>query len=101
MASMHKIGTHKTSVFEDNGVTFVVYHSTAVVKFDGSVITLNTGGWQSVTTKARMNQASNEYCLGFSVRQKNHQWLISFGGVEVPYEGRQVLLDRRTKQILQ
>lgn len=41
-------------------------------------VTLNTGGWKSVTTKTRMNQFSAEFCNNaFSVYQKKGQWFVN------------------------
>ena len=52
------------------GFIGVRLHSTYIVKFwpDGQV-TLHTGGWQTVTTKDRIN----EFITG-RVYQKNHEW---------------------------
>lgn len=80
MARQDRIGTHATSVFNDGPQTNVVYHRTAVVKFDHRTIVLNSGGWRTTTTKTRMNQTSNQYDLGFSVYQKNRVWYIDFDG---------------------
>jgi hypothetical protein len=55
---------------KDNLRTQVWYHSTCVVEFDKDVIKLCTGGWRTATTKTRMNQASNQFGLGYSVYQK-------------------------------
>lgn len=68
MSGQDKIGSHKTKVFtDDEGYTNVVYHETAVVKFNAEKIILNSGGWRTNTTKLRMNQASI-HCLMFSDR---------------------------------
>jgi hypothetical protein len=74
---MHTLGTTATSVFTEDGWTKVVYHSTVVVKWNAETIELNTGGWSSATTKARMNQASNQYGLGYTVSQRNYKWYVS------------------------
>ena len=65
---------------DKDGVTRVILHKTEVVKFtrlDGRlVVTLDSGGYQTVTTKSRMNQASDHYCLGFSVYQEKGKWYV-------------------------
>lgn len=76
MAQQNTIGSHKTSVFTEDGYTKVIYHNTAVVKFNRDEIILNSGGWLTNTTKTRMNQASNQYCLAIRVYQKNHDWFV-------------------------
>ena len=40
-------------------------------------LTLFDGGWQSVTTKSRLNALCYEFATGFSVFQKNWEWFIS------------------------
>ena len=74
------IGTHKTEVFTENGVTYVKYHNTRVVAFSEDAIMLDTGGWFTPTTKTRMNQTSNAFGLGFQVYQKNYEWFADYKG---------------------
>ena len=38
---------------------------------------LYDGGWQSVTTKSRLNALCYEFATGFSVFQKNWDWFVS------------------------
>ena len=73
-----QIGSHKTSVFTEDGITRIVYHNTAVVKFNNDEIILNSDGWNTVTTKTRMNQASSQFDLGFSVYQKDFEWFVEY-----------------------
>ena len=58
------------------GISFI-YRGTTVVKVKGAWITLNSNGWRTATTKTRMNQASNQFDLGYSVWQKNYEWFVS------------------------
>jgi len=78
----NKVQGVATSVWTDEGRTYVRYHSTNVVEFDATSVTLNSGGWQTVTTKRRMNQASNEFNLGYSVYQRAHAWYVVDGNGE-------------------
>jgi hypothetical protein len=65
------------------------YHSTNVVTFhlDGRIV-LRSGGWETVTTKDRMNR-----CLrnsGYSVFQKKFQWFVwdrESGSEQVYFDG--------------
>ena len=66
-------------------MTSVVYHNTAVVQFNNDKIILNSGGWDTRTTKTRMNQASNQYGLRFSVYQVDFAWYVSIGDDMQPY----------------
>ena len=90
MSRTHTIGRRATAVFtDDDGMTNVVYHETAVVKFDARRVHLNTGGWRTLTTRTRMNQAANQFKLGFQVFQKDFQWYVK------PDNGEAVAFDRR------
>ena len=80
MASLQKVGTHKTSIYTEAGFTQVRYVNTAVVKFNSEKIILNSGKWKTVTTKTRMNQASNQFDLGYRVFQKDSNWFVEWKG---------------------
>ena len=86
MGQVNTIGTHKTTIATDNNVLMVTYHNTIVVKVTNNrYVTLNTGGWYTNTTKTRMNQASNQYGLRFSVYQVDFAWYVSIGDDMQPY----------------
>ena len=40
-------------------------------------LALFDGGWQSVTTKSRLNALCYEFATGFGIFQKNWEWFIS------------------------
>lgn len=94
MSRSNQLSMYKTSIFNEEGMTKVVYHSTPIVSFDSETIILNTGGWQSVTTKRKMNQASSQFGLGFSVTQKNFEWFINFKGETFPFDKDVMTLER-------
>lgn len=72
-----QIGKISTNVFtDDDGYTKVIYHNTCVVKFNEDWIILNTGGWNTPTTKRRMNQASNQFRLDYLVYQQDGEWYV-------------------------
>lgn len=79
MAQTHKLGTRHTTVTrKPNGELRVTYHSTDVVIVRSlGAITLDTGGWRTATTKTRMNQASNQFGLGFQVHQDEFAWFVT------------------------
>jgi len=78
MAQQTQIGSHKTSVFTEEGYTRVVYHSTCIVKFNHEEVILNSGGYSTATTKTRMNQASSQFELGYHIFQKDFDWFVRF-----------------------
>ena len=80
MTRWNQIGKTATSVFTEDGITKVLYHSTIVVRFSDDQIELDSGGWRTPTTKVRMNQTSNQFDLGYSVYQQNHEWFVDYQG---------------------
>ena len=95
MSQQHKLGTLATTVkADDKGNTIIRYHSTDVVTFSPKRIVLNTGGWFTNTTRTRMNQAANQFNLGFSVYQKKFRWFVEFNGRTVAFDGNTVTLAR-------
>lgn len=70
---------------QDGHKTIYSYHRTDIVTVDpnqagtSKAITLNSGGWRTPTTKLAMNQASNQFGLGFQVYQHNHDWYVDAG----------------------
>ena len=81
-----------TTITTTNGVTIVIYHNTKVVKWDKDKITLDSGGWRTKTTKNRMNQASNQFGLGFQVYQSKGEWFVSTKDGEMEFEdGMEIL----------
>lgn len=77
MTQTHTIGRTATTIRTEDEDLVVRYHWTDVVMVrDGKMVTLNSGGYQTATTKVRMNQTANQYDLGFTVYQKNFQWFV-------------------------
>lgn len=89
-------GTHKTKVSTQDGYTSVRYHSTDVVRFSASTIYLNTGGYRSNTTRLRMNQAANQFALGYIISQRNFAWFVCTNAGDFPYNDREMCIDRNT-----
>ena len=67
MGQTQHIPSNNSSIIVRDGWTLVTLHNTVVVEFDAERIILRTGGWDTVTTRARMNQASNQFGLGYKV----------------------------------
>ena len=72
-----------TSVITENsayGFESKVYlHGNHIATYNHSLkeLELFDGGWQSVTTKSRLNALCSELATGFGVFQKNWEWFIS------------------------
>lgn len=70
-----KLGNNTYLLRDADGSTLHVrLHNTNIMTFrpDGSV-TLHSGGWRTVTTKARMN----EYLSGWGISQERGQWYVT------------------------
>jgi len=76
MPRMDKLSTYKTTFKLDGDKGCVTYTDTDIVEWVKNKITLRSGGWESVTTKRKMNQAANQFNLGYSVFQKDFVWYV-------------------------
>jgi hypothetical protein len=87
MGQTQKVGTVATSVGRgSDGTLRVTYHGTVVVAVAKGLVVLRSGGWQTATTKLRMNQASAQFALGFSVSQRRFNWFVKRpDGTTVPF----------------
>ena len=58
---------------------FVYLHGNHIATYNyaDKELSLYDGGWQSVTTKSRLNALCNEFATGFGVFQKNWDWFVS------------------------
>ena len=58
---------------------FVYLHGNHIATYNHVTkeLALFDGGWQTVTTKSRLNALCNEFATGFGVFQKNWDWFVS------------------------
>jgi hypothetical protein len=93
MAQQNTIGRTATTVSTGNdGAIRVTYHGTDVVTIHpNGAIDLDTGGWFTPTTKTRMNQASNQFRLGFYVYQEEFRWYVKVDGQNIEFNGKDSL----------
>ena len=104
----NRISRYQTEVYNDGTGVAVVYHRTTIVRhYTGEplatgmgyalpTIVLRTGGWKSVTTKRKMNQAANEFSLPFQVWQHKHNWWVRTDAGEFPFDNDTFAFDART-----
>ncbi len=91
---------YKTSMsVGKDGEVVVFYYKTAIVIVDKDTIVLNTGGWLTTTTRARMNFVSRELELGYRVFQKQKQVFIEYADQTQPCEKDKVEWNRQTGEI--
>lgn len=89
--SYNRLSSYATCVFWEENHQVVVYHSTRIVRWNATEIILNSGGWQTATTKKKMNQAANQFHLDFTVYQEDFNWYVTFKNEIIPFENNMVL----------
>ena len=68
-----------TSVHFDpeTGISVVRLHGNKIAEVSDNDMTIFDGGWQTVTTKSRLNALCDEFCIaGEGIFQKNFQWFV-------------------------
>ena len=67
-----------TQVVTNDGVSTVYLHGNKIALVDDTSMTIFDGGYQSTTTKSRLNALINEFCNGLTdgVFQKDFLWWI-------------------------
>ena len=67
-----------TQVVTNDGVSTVYLHGNKIAMIDDNSMTIFDGGWQSVTTKSRLNALCSEFCnAGEGVFQKDFLWYVN------------------------
>ena len=62
---------------EEENVSVVRLHGNKIAEIDDNSMTIFDGGWQSVTTKSRLNALCDEFCIaGEGVFQENFAWYV-------------------------
>jgi hypothetical protein len=85
MSRSNTLSMYKTTIRNVNQFTIIRYHKTDIVKFErcGDIV-LDFGGYDTVTTRRKMNQASKQFGLGYSVfRHKGQTYVNSDGDLDV------------------
>jgi len=71
-----------------NGDKVLKLHSTDIIKWQGNNIILNTGGWNTMTTRARFNQFLPD---GISVFRQKGKTILNVRGAEIEfYDGIEI-----------
>jgi len=63
-------------VIDDNNAAYVYLHGNHIATIDDNNVTLFDGGWQSNTTKSRLNAILQEFAYGVGVFQKQWEWFV-------------------------
>ena len=72
--------TRVTNFYNDNNelvATSVFLHDNLIAEVTDTDVTIYDGGWQSNTTKSRLNAICDTFCVdGEGIFQKNFEWFI-------------------------
>ena len=61
----------------ETGVSIVRLHGNKIAEVSDNDMTIFDGGWQTVTTKSRLNALCDYFCIdGEGVYQKDFQWYV-------------------------
>jgi len=72
---------------------FLHGHNIATVDHGTNSVKLSSCGWETVTTKSRLNAILQEVKTGFSVFQKNFDWFLNGQGQTVDFFDGMILLN--------
>lgn len=76
-----KIGNNTRGYIEyDNSVSIELHSTKVVVFYPNGLVKLASGGWQTVTTKDRIN-----YYSPVRVYQRNFEWFVKINDRELPF----------------
>ena len=77
-----------TTVTTCGDVSSVHLHGNKIAEVTDNWMRIFDGGWQSNTTKSRLNALINEFCNGMTdgVFQKDFTWYIMDNNQTVPFE---------------
>ena len=75
-----------TQVIACSNVSDVYLHGNLIARIGETWIELFDGGWQSNTTKSRLNAILQEFGMaGERVYQKNFEWFVNYNGFPIPF----------------
>lgn len=75
-----------TAVVNEDGVSKVFLHGNKIAEVGDTWLKIFDGGWQSNTTKSRLNAILSVHGTGERVFQKQWNWFISTAAGDVEFE---------------
>jgi hypothetical protein len=67
----------------------VLLHGNKIATIGDTFIQIFDGGWQTKTTKSRLNAILQS--RGWGIFQKNFEWFVNDNGKDVPFESGMIL----------
>lgn len=77
----------------------VILHNTTVFTMADGVVTLNSGGWRTSTTKVAINRAFDLLNVPARLWQKNFEWYVTFDGLTLDFHDG-IRLDGRLRSVM-
>ena len=74
-------------------------HQIATVDHNTNAVKLSSCGYETVTTKSRLNALLSEVKYGARVYQKNWEWFVSFNNQTQDFFDNMILLDTPDLQV--
>ena len=95
-------GSNTTVSYNDStncSSVFLHGHRIATVDHSTNAVKVSSCGWQTVTTKSRLNAILSEVKFGCSVFQKNFTWFVSFKGETTDFLDGMILIDSNSLEV--
>ena len=95
-------GSNTTVSYNDSTNCSSVYlhgHQIATLDHNTNALKLDSCGYETVTTKSRLNAILEEVKYGCKVFQKNFDWFVSYNGETASFWDGMILLDAYSLQI--
>jgi hypothetical protein len=89
ISSGQNLSGGNTTVITQGEITKVLLHGNLIAEFYGGTLQIFDGGWQSRTTKSRLNAILRP--LGWGIFQKDYEWFVNYNGENVPFESGMIL----------
>ena len=105
MAITHKTdwsGSNTQVTYNDSTNCSSIYlhgHLIATVDHNLRAVKLDSCGYETVTTKSRLNAILEEVKYGCKVFQKNFDWFVSYNGETASFWDGMILIDADSLQI--
>ena len=78
----HIVKNNTIEYWKEDGSRVIRLHHTDILTFNpDNTITFNTDGWETISTKSRMNEYQNKV----NIYQKNHKWYVSTKDGDMEY----------------
>ena len=95
-------GSNTTVVYNDSSNCSSVYlhgHQIATLDHNTNALKLDSCGYETVTTKSRLNAILEEVKYGCKVFQKNWNWFVSYQGTTTDFTDGMILLDTQSLEV--